>query len=261
MTSFRIHQKDLEQNIRTINSQINTLVSEISDGSDIYYEDLGDIPDNYVMNQTNCRKLFITDSGKYEFFFSINTMFVTLVAGGSASRKGIIENGLFKASAGGSAGGSFSMIPIPILDPSASVSILANVGMGGIVNDETDAYIDGTDTTLTILINGVEYTTLKVTGGKGSNVETPEIAGEPGIGNENFNGGRGQNGTVVLSSQIAVAGKGGDSLLAPGGKGYMLGQNDVTLSQGIFGSGAGGQIPGAEFYNSGGDGCIIIEYF
>lgn len=182
---------------------------------------------------------------------SSKQIFISMVAGGGRGGVGTIQDGMFIAGGGGGAGGACSRIPF---FNDGYVSFDCRIGKGGTVDNP-----NGGDTEVNIYINKVYFTTYSVKGGKAAN---GSIGGLGGKGYYTFNGMNGIDGETSLSSQIPVAGDGGASIHFNGGVGMTYDMINNSKTNGSWGSGGGGGLPGADqsIIGNGGDGFIIIEY-
>lgn len=203
---------------------------------------------------------FKTSSDKLTYisenlFFNVpgtsKQIFISMVAGGGRGGDGTIHDGLFVSGGGGGAGGACSRIPFY---NEGSVAFDCRVGKGGTIDRK-----DGCDTSVDIYVNDLYTTTYSVKGGKHANGKN---RGQGGKGYYTFNGLDGIDGTISLSSHIPVAGDGGSSIHFNGGNGMTYTMIDNKTTNGNWGSGGGGGLPGANpsIVGNGGDGFIVIEY-
>lgn len=202
--------------------------------------------------RTSSDKLtFISENMYFVVPGNSKQIFVSMVGGGGRGGIGSIQDGLFIAGGGGGAGGACSRIPFY---NEGYVSFDCRVGKGG--NEE---YPNGNDTEVDIYIDDVFNTTFSVKGGKSAE---GKLGGLGGKGYYTFNGLDGSEGTVSLSSHLPVAGAGGSSIHYNGGVGMTYDMLDNSQTNGNWGSGGGGGLPGADslLIGNGGDGFIVIEY-
>lgn len=215
--------------------------------------DISTLSDTMVYN-TYTSNLTITESAIYDYVDQINLMYITLVGGGGAGALGSVSNGVFNCGGGGGSGGAHLRVPIAIPKDTISVSLTCFIGKGGNADN-----IDGGDTMVSIICNGIPYVSLIATGGKGA---VGTVGGTCGSGNKNFTGQNGSSGSSGVSSQIQLGGNGGDSIFYTGGKGYYVGIE--TDCSGKHGSGGGGMIPGITSddpsFGNGGNGLVLVEY-
>ena len=196
------------------------------------------------------RLSFISTDMKFTLPGNYKQIFISMVGGGGMGSMSSIQDGIFYSGAGGGASGACSRIPFY---SDGFVSFVCRVGKGGNKN-----HPDGGDTEVDVYVDKVYNTTFSVKGGKAAN---GHIGGEGGLGYYTFNGLKGSNGTISLSSQTHIAGNGGSSLHYNGGMGMTYDMIDNSKTSGMYGSGGGGVLPGADesIIGNGGDGFILIE--